>query len=298
MRLLSILWSRRGLSSSRASFFSFQAAKNGPFIAPSLASVFFCLALAACTAKEPLGTSAVIRVGTIAGPETELMELVKDLAKEEQGLEIKLIPFNDFMTPNLALADGSLEANIYQHLPYLQEAIAMRGFDFTAVGQTFIYPLAAYSHKISDLSKLAQGAKVAIPNDPSNEGRALLLLEEAGLVTLKEGRGLKPSVQDIKANPKQLQVIAMDAAQLPRALADVDLAVINTVFASSAGLKPKSDGLFCERADAPYANLVVVRTANKDQAWVAKLLKAVQHPKVKMAAEKIFAGSALASWEQ
>jgi len=257
------------------------------------------LLLSGCHGCKPKGQEMEkksIKVGVIAGPETLLMEKIKDIAESEEGLIIEIIQFNDYMTPNIALHDKSIDANSFQHEPYLNEMVRSRGFKLVAAGPTFIYPLAAYSKKIRHAKDLAFNAKVAIPNDPTNESRALRLLEKQGLIELKAGKGHLYQASDIIKNPMDLKLVELEAAQLPRALDDVDIAIINTTFASAAGLNPQHDGLFMEGADSPYVNIVAVREEDKDADWVKKLMKAIHHDKVKQAALEIFKGSVLPGW--
>ncbi len=237
-----------------------------------------------------------IKIGVISGPETELMEKIKEIAKEEQGLDLELVIFNDFMTPNIALNDKSIDANAFQHEPYLSEMVKSRGFKLESVGKTFIYPLAAYSKKISTAENLGVGGKIAIPNDPTNEGRALLLLHKQGLIELKDPTNLLALPRDIIKNPRNLQIIELEAAQLPRALDDVDIAIINTTFAKAAKLSPTKNGLFREGGDSQYVNIIAVRSAEKEAPWVKKLVAAVQNDRIAKAAEIIFEGAAIPGW--
>lgn len=234
----------------------------------------------------------------IDGPEAELWTQVKTIAQAEHGLTITLVIFNDYVTPNLALNDKSIDANAYQHAPYLLEMVQSRGLTLHAAGNTFIFPLAAYSKKITSVDQLRPGAKVAIPNDPSNGGRALILLHKQGLIELADPNKLLPTPRDIVKNPLSLKLIELDAALLPRALADTELAIINTTFAGSAGLLPSKDGLFLEGRDSNYVNIVAVRTADKDAVWVGKLLRSLQCKRVAKAAEKIFEGAVVVGWNE
>lgn len=238
-----------------------------------------------------------IRVGTIAGPETQLMEVAKNVAAQKYGLKVIIVQFTDYVLPNQALADGSIDANMFQHLPYLNETIAAKKYQLTPIGKTFIYPMGIYSNKIGHLKDLKDNSIVAIPNDPSNEGRALLLLEKAGLIKLKPDLALNATPRDIVDNPKQLQFKELDAAQLPRVIKDVDLAIINTNFAMMVGLLPSRNALFVESTDSPYANIVVVRTADKDKPKFAKLMDALHSPEVMNKAKELFQGQALPAWE-
>lgn len=237
-----------------------------------------------------------IKIGVISGPETELMEKIKEIAKKEQDLDLELIIFNDYMTPNIALNDKSIDANAFQHEPYLSEMVKKRGFKLESVGKTFIYPLAAYSKKINDIANISLGAKIAIPNDPTNEGRALLLLHKQKLIELKDPTNLLALPNEIIKNHLNLKIAELEAAQLPRVLDDVEFAIINTTFAKVAGLNPIKNGLFMEGGDSQYVNIIAVRSEDKDAPWVKKLLAAIQNDRVTEAAKIIFEGSAIAGW--
>ena len=196
--------------------------------------------------------------------------------------------------PNEALEDGSLDANIYQHLPYLKASMKTHGYHFEVIGKTFVYPMALYSQHYDSLNKLPQHAVIAIPNDPSNEARALLLLKDAGLITLKATS--TATRHDILTNPKQLQIKELDAAQLPHALPDVDAAIINSSFALPAGLIPTRDGLYVERKDSPYANLIVIRKDSLKKEDLKKLVQAMHSTEVKNQAKRLFGSAAIPAW--
>jgi D-methionine transport system substrate-binding protein len=237
-----------------------------------------------------------LKLGTIAGPETQLMEVAKKVAKQKYDLNVELVTFSDYTMPNVALNDGSIDANMFQHIPYLDASIKARGFQITPVGKTFIYPMGIFSKKIKQLDEIQPGDKIAIPNDPSNEARALLVLQSAGLIKLKSKSGITATIHDISDNPQQLKIVELDAAQLPRVLDTVTLAVINNTYAVPAGLIASKNAIFVERADSPYANVVVVRTADKNNSQIKELVAAIQSPEVATAAEKIFKGSAIPAW--
>lgn len=252
----------------------------------SLTALAFCTAfLAGCHDDDK-----TITIGTIAGPETQLAEVAAQVAQERYGLHIKIVAFTDYIQPNAALNDGDLQANVFQHAPYLNEQVATYHYKLEAAGKTFVYPMGIYSKTYHNLSGLPDGSQVAIPNDPTNEGRALLLLEKAGLITLSPEAGLKATPHDITSNPKQLEFVELDAAQLARAYQDADLAVINTNYAISAGLLPSKDALFIEDKESPYANLIVVRTKDMNQPWVKELVNSFQSEKVVNEANEIFQG--------
>ena len=248
------------------------------------------LTLLGCGKPDP----HTLVVGTIAGPETELVDVAQKVALERYGLTVKIVEFSDYNLPNEALMDGTLDANVYQHLPYLQAASKAHGYNFEVIGKTFVYPTGLYSSKIKSLKALPNGALIALPNDPSNEARALLLLQKAGLITLNTSQNM--TLQDIASNRKKLRFKELDAAQLPRVLADVDAAVINTTFAIPAGLQPSRDALFIEHKDSPYANLIVVRRNNDKKAQLALLVKALNSDEVKKKAQALFGDAAIVAW--
>lgn len=249
-----------------------------------------CATLLACSKPDP----NTLVIGTIAGPETELVDVAQKVALERYGLTVKIIEFSDYNLPNEALLDGTLDANIYQHLPYLKAASLAHGYHFDVIGKTFVYPTGLYSSKITSLKDLPNGALIALPNDPSNEARALLLLQKAGLITLKNKQNA--SVNDIASNRKKLHFRELDAAQLPRVLADVDAAVINTTFAIPAGLRPTKDALFLENKNSPYANLIVIRHNSNKKEQLALLVKALNSPEVKNKANELFGDAAIVAW--
>lgn len=260
-----------------------------------ITSVFVVCAtlLTACNQDQQ-----TIKVGTIAGPETELAQVAASVAAKKYGLKIKIVTFTDYTHPNAALNDGELQANVFQHTPYLNEQITAHHYDLAIAGKTFVYPMGIYSEHYRALSDVPDNAQVAIPNDPTNEGRALLLLQQAKLITLSANAGLDATPHDVVDNPKHLSFVEIDAAQLPRAFDDVALAVINTNYAIPAGLLPSKDALFIENNDSPYANLIVVRKADLNQPWVAQLVDAFHSQGVVDKANELFQGEALPAFNQ
>lgn len=260
----------------------------------SLLLCSFLLILTGCQHKEAKNT---IKVGTIAGPETALMEVAKKVALQRYGLHIDIVRFSDYNTPNAALSDGSIDANMFQHVPFLQQQIKARGYKLAVVGKTFVYPMAIYSKKIAHLAQLPAHSKVAIPNDPSNEARALLLLQKAGLITLKPHITVNATTLDIVKNPKDLQFVELGAAELPRALSDVEIATINTNYALPAGLSPKKNALFAEGDDSLYANVVVVRDDEKGEKKFKELVAALHSKAVLKKAKQLFGDGAIPAWK-
>lgn len=230
--------------------------------------------------KKEVAENNVLKVGASPSPHAEILNLIKDdLAKE--GIQLEIVEFTDYVTPNLALNDGEIDANFFQHLPYLDSFSKDRGLNLSSVGGVFVSPLSLFSDKIKDLKELKDGATIAIPNDPSNGGRALIILEKTGLIKLDPEAGLKATVLDITENPKKLNFKEIDAAQLPRSLQDVDCAFINGNYALDAGIDPVKDAILREGKDSPYANIVAVKTENKGDEKVKTLMKLLHSEKVK-----------------
>lgn len=236
-----------------------------------------------------------IKIGATGGPHAQILEQVKKVAAAD-GLKIQIVEFSDYVQPNAALAAGDLDANSYQHKPYLDLQVKDRGYKLVAVGDTVNFPMGVYSKKVKSLDDLKPGARIGIPNDPTNGGRALLVFQDKGLIKLKEGSGLKATPLDIVENPKKLKFIEVDAAQLGRTLDDLDAAAINTNFALAAGLVPQRDAIAQESAKSPYVNVIVVREQDKDKPWVAKLVKAYHSDAVRNYIKTEFKGSVLPAW--
>ncbi|TKC91531.1 MetQ/NlpA family ABC transporter substrate-binding protein [Trinickia terrae] len=236
-----------------------------------------------------------IKVGVTGGPHAQVMEVVKQVAAKN-GLDIKIIEFSDYVQPNAALAAGDLDANSYQHDPYLQAQVKDRGYQIIRVADTVTFPMGIYSKKIKSVADLKPGARIAVPNDPTNGGRALLLLQKQGVLKLRANAGLKATPLDIVDNPKKLKIVELDAAQIPRSLDDVDAAAINTNFAMEASLKPKQDAIAIEDPNGPYVNILAIREADKNKPWVAKLIAAYHSPAVKQFIETKYGGAVVAGW--
>jgi D-methionine transport system substrate-binding protein len=231
-----------------------------------------------------------LKVGVTAGPHAQIFEQVKKLA-EKDGLKIQIIEFSDYVQPNAALAAGDLDANSYQHKPYLDQQIKDRGYKLVNVGYTVNFPIGLYSKKVKRLEDLKEGAKFGIPNDPTNGGRVLLVLQDQGLIKLRPEAGLKATPLDIVANPKKLKFVELDAAQLPRSLDDLDASAINTNYALQAGLQSGKDAIAQESAKSPYVNLIAVREQDKSKPWVAKLVKLYQSEEIRKFIQSEFKGA-------
>lgn len=254
--------------------------------------------LSGCGRKSHHDDPNHIKVGVESGAEYGMAQAAQKVAKERYGLDVELVAFNDYVMPNEALQQGDIDANVFQNKPFLDVQAKQRDYHFAILGNTFVYPLAAYSRKIKTIGQLADGSTIVIPNDPTNSGRALLLLQSAGLLQLKDSVGLLPTVNDIVSNPKKLKILELDAPQLPRALDDqtVSIAIINNTFASAAGLVARRDGLFVENEKSPYVNIIVAREENKDQENLKKFVQSYESPEVEQAALIAFKGGAIKGW--
>lgn len=221
-----------------------------------------------------------LKVGATPEPHAEILNLVKESLKE-QGIDLQIVEFTDYVTPNEAVESGDIDANYFQHLPYLESFNKEKGTHLVNAGGIHIEPMAIYSKKITDLNQLKKKATVAIPNDPTNEGRALLILESAGLITLRKDAGITATPVDIAKNPLKLKFVEVEAASLPRVVSDVTIAVINGNYAIPAGLKASADGLFIEGASSPYVNVIAVKSGRENDASIKALVNALQSDTVK-----------------
>lgn len=258
-------------------------------------SVRTLLAGAALALLTTAASAETIKVGVTPGPHAQILEAAKPIAAKK-GLDIQIVEFSDYVVPNTALESGELQANSFQHQPYLGNQVKDRGYKIVSVATTVNFPIGIYSKKFKSFDDLPVGATVAIPNDPTNGGRVLLLLKDKGYIKLRDGVGFKPSVADITDNPKKLKIVEIDAAQLPRSLPDVDAAGINTNYAKEAGLDPVKDPILREDPKGPYVNVIAVRTQDKDKPWVAILVESYRSPEVKTFIDQTFKGSVLPSW--
>jgi len=233
---------------------------------------------------------AVVKVGATPVPHAEILNVIKPLL-EKEGVELQIVEFTDYVRPNMAVAEKELDANFFQHTPYLEQFKADRKLQLTSVVAVHIEPMGVYSKKVKNLNEVTEGAVVAIPNDPTNGGRALNILQAAGLLKLKEGVGITATPKDIVENPKKLKITELEAPQLPRVLDDVTLAVINTNYALEAKLVPTKDALFIEPKDSPFANILVVRSGDENRPEIQKLAKALTSPEVKDFITKKYEGA-------
>jgi len=246
-------------------------------------------ALAAVTALSAQAAQE-LNVAATAVPHAEILEFIKP-ALAEQGVDLKVKVFTDYVQPNIQVAEKRLDANFFQHQPYLDEFNKGKGTDLVSVTGVHIEPFGAYSSSYKSLDELPNGATVVIPNDATNGGRALLLLEKAGVIGLKEGAGITATPKDIAENPKRIKIRELEAATLPRVLTQVDLALINTNYALEAKLNPTEDALIIEGSDSPYVNILVARPDNKDSEAMQKLAKALHSDAVKQFINEKYQGA-------
>jgi D-methionine transport system substrate-binding protein len=242
----------------------------------------------------------VIKIGATPSPHAEILEKANEIL-EKEGYTLDIIEFTDYVQPNLAVDSGELDANYFQHQPYLDAFNEERGTDIVSVASIHYEPLGIYGGKTASLDELKDGATVAVPNDTTNEARALLLLEAQGLIKLKEDAGLKATVNDIVENPKKLEIIEIEAAQIPHSLQDVDIAVINGNYAIEAGLKVKTDALATEDADSigatTYGNVVAVKKGNENNEAIQALVKALKSDEIKQYMEETYEGAVVPLFE-
>jgi D-methionine transport system substrate-binding protein len=250
-------------------------------ISIALVIVLFSVLVVGCSQNDGVSEdSNILKVGATPVPHGELLELIKeDLA--EEGITLEVVEFTDYVKPNLALKDGEIEANFFQHVPYLDHFNEEHDLELVSSGTVHVEPLGLYSEKISNIESLADESTIAIPADSVNGGRALILLETAGLIELSEGAGLEATEEDIIKNDKGLKFKAIEAAQIPRVLQDIDAGIINGNYAIEAGINPIDDSLLLEGSESPYANIVTTRKDNKDDASIKVLLETLRSEKVK-----------------
>ncbi|MFF3712840.1 MetQ/NlpA family ABC transporter substrate-binding protein [Streptomyces phaeochromogenes] len=268
-----------------------------PVIPAAAAALALGLGLTACGSESGSGGGGAdgpLVVGATAVPAGEVLSYIKKDLAAKNGLDLEIKEFTDYVLPNTALQEGSLDANLYQNKPYLDDFNKSKGTELVPVVDAYLPPMGVYSKKVQDVSELADGVTVAVPNDITNEGRALKLLASEGVITLKEGAGTTASPADIVKNPKNLKFKELEPAQLPRSLDDVAAAVINNNYAQDAGLSPAEDAILLESAkNNPYANLLAVKKGNEDDPRVEKLAKLLTSPEVTKFIKDKYQGSVL-----
>ena len=256
------------------------------FIAPLLVGVL-AFAIAGCGTNTNQSSQAPkeIKIGATAGPHAQVAEAVAKEAKK-QGIDLKVVEFSDYVTPDKALADGDIQLNAYQHVPFMENFNKQNGSNLVAIGKTLLVRMGLYSNSVHE------GATVSIPNDPTNGGRALVLLAKAGLITLKDGVGFKATVADITSNPKNIKIQELEAAQLPHSLDDVTIAVIPMNYVQSAGLSVEKQGFFFESKDEPLTVIVLaVRSEDKDNETYKKIADIYKSDAIKQFINDTFKGS-------
>ncbi len=251
------------------------------------------LVLVGCSKKE--SNSNTIRVGATPVPHAEILQIVKD-DLQEKGYTLEIKEFTDYIQPNVQVQEGELDANFFQHLPYLEEFNKERNYNLVSVGAVHIEPIGLYSNKIKTISELKDGSILAIPSDATNGARALKILENQGIIKLKDGAGIQATIQDIVDNPKNLVFKELEAAVIPRALEDVELAAINTNYALENNLDPKTAIVQEEAKDNPYANVLVVKDSNRDNQAIKALIEALQSDKVREFIETKYNGSIISAF--
>lgn len=253
-------------------------------------AVFIAFGLTACGDKNENKDDKLIKVGATPVPHAEILEVVKKLMAKD-GYTLEIVEFTDYVTPNIAVEEGELDANFFQHVPYMNEFNKNKNTHLINTVNVHLEPMGVYSRSIKDLKELKDGDTIAVPNDPTNESRALIILEKEGLITLNDD-ALK-TVQSILTNPKNLQIKELDAPQLPRVLDEVAAAVINTNYALIADLNPLKDAIALESKDSPYANIITIKVGNENKESIKALNKAITSPEVKAFIREKYKGAIL-----
>ncbi|AKA72167.1 MetQ/NlpA family ABC transporter substrate-binding protein [Clostridium scatologenes] len=262
-------------------------------------SSLIVLSLAGCGAKSGDASSStskdkkVIKVGATPVPHAEILKQVKPILQKE-GYDLQIVEFTDYVTPNTSLNEGQLDANFYQHIPYLEQFNKEKHTELSYTVKVHLEPMGVYSNKVKKIADIKDGAEIAIPNDPTNGARALKVLQNAGLIKVKDGELI--SKADITENKKNIKIKELDAPQLPRVLGDVDAAVINSNYALQANLNPTKDAIAIEPKDSPYSNVLAVRTKDKDKDSIKALSKALNSPEIKKFIEEKYKGSIIPSF--
>ncbi|RUU33112.1 MetQ/NlpA family lipoprotein [Mesorhizobium sp. M6A.T.Ce.TU.002.03.1.1] len=236
-----------------------------------------------------------IKVGIISGEDEDVWRVVTAQAAEK-GLTIETVVFNDYTQPNEALERGEIDANAFQHKPYLDNQIKTQGYHIVPVGYTGVWPIGLYSKKYAKVAELSEGAVIGVPNDPSNEGRALRVLQNEGLIKLKDGTGILATTADIADNPKKLVIKELDAGIVGRSVEDLDAAVVNTDWALKSGLTPENRIAQEPIADNPYRNFIAVKAGNENEPWVKTLVASYQNEAVKAEFDKVYKGTGLSAY--
>ncbi|MFK0689685.1 MetQ/NlpA family lipoprotein [Mesorhizobium sp. IMUNJ 23033] len=263
-------------------------------LAALLASALAIVALAAPTPSFAEDKKA-IKVGIISGEDEDVWRVVVAQAAEK-GLTIETVVFNDYTQPNEALERGEIDANAFQHKPYLDNQIKTQGYHIVPVGYTGVWPIGLYSKKYAKVADLREGAVIGLPNDPSNEGRALRVLQNEGVLKLKDGTGILATTADIAENPKKVVIKELDAGIVGRSVEDLDAAVVNTDWALKSGLGPDNRIAQEPVADNPYRNFIAVKAGNENEPWVKTLVAAYQNETVKAEFDKVYKGTGISAY--
>ncbi|SMG06629.1 MetQ/NlpA family ABC transporter substrate-binding protein [Paraburkholderia susongensis] len=249
------------------------------------------------SAQAALAAGQTVRVGIMSGEDEDVWRAVAANAAK-QGITVKITTFSDYTQPNEALAQHDLDANSFQHKPYLDAQIAARHYDIVPVGFTYVQPIGLYSRKVKSVGALPQNATIGVPNDPSNEGRALLLLQANGLIKLRPDVGLLPTARDISDNPKHIQIKELDAGIVGRAISDVDAAVVNTDWAVKAGIKIPQERIAQEKVPGnPYRNFIAVNAKDANAPWVKTIVDSYQQANVASEILTVYHGATLPAWD-
>ncbi|MFM4997108.1 MetQ/NlpA family ABC transporter substrate-binding protein [Aeromonas sanarellii] len=260
-----------------------------------LKSIFKVTPLVAAIMSGYASAGETIRLGIMSGEDEDVWKVASAQAKK-QGLDIELVKFNDYILPNEALENGEIDANAFQHKPYLDNQVKSRGYHIVPVGNTAVWPIGLYSKKFKAVGDLPEEAIIGVPNDPSNEGRALRVLASAGVIKLRPGSGIQATTTDIIDNPKKLQIRELDTGIIGRSLEDLDAAVVNTDWALKSGLS-QQQRIYSETAkENPYNNFIAVKSGNESAPWVKTLVASYQNEEVKAALDKYYKGTAIPAW--
>lgn len=280
-----------GNTNTLLQFFSATISRRAGF-AVLLASAVAIVSLAAPSFAED---KTAVKVGIMSGEDEDVWRVVTAQAAE-RGLTIETVVFNDYTQPNEALERGEIDANAFQHKPYLDNQIKTQGYHIVPVGYTGVWPIGLYSKKYANIADLPEGAVIGVPNDPSNEGRALRVLQSEHLIKLREGTGILATTTDIAENPKHLVIKELDAGIVGRSVEDLDGAVVNTDWALKSGLTPENRIAQEAVADNPYRNFIAVKAGNENQPWVKTLVASYQNEKVKAEFDRVYKGTGISAY--
>ncbi|KQR69360.1 MetQ/NlpA family lipoprotein [Rhizobium sp. Leaf341] len=263
--------------------------------ASAVAAAFVSASLALAPTPVFAQDKTSVKVGIMSGEDEDVWRVAVAEAGKK-GLSVETVVFNDYTQPNEALERGEIDANAFQHLPYLENQIQQHGYKIVPAGFTAVWPIGVYSRKVSKIADLPEGAVVGVPNDPSNEGRALLVLQTEGLIKLKEGTGILATITDIAENPKNIEIKELDAGIVGRSIDDLDAAVVNTDWALKSGLTPENR-IAQEAVDGnPYRNFIAVKEDQKDAPWVKTLVSAYQNDAVKAEFDRVYKGTGISAY--